>query len=69
MPLRLGKLINKTQTTHNCITGTTDTVGAQRLSKKKKLLQLVDLDLNPANKHAGIVPVTLGKFNTTVINV
>ena len=34
-------------------------VGAQRLSKKKKLLQLVDLDLNLPNKHTGLVPVRL----------
>ena len=46
-----------------------NTVGAQRLSKKKKLLQLVDVDLNPPNKHVGLVPVRLGKFNKTVVNV
>ena len=51
------------------VTSTGNTVGAQRLSKKKKLLQLVDLDLNPPNKHAGLVPVRPGKFNKTVINV
>ena len=64
LPVRLGKLINKTQKTRN----SRNTVGAKRLSKKKKLLQLVDLELNPPNKHAGLVPVRLGKFNKTLTN-
>ena len=45
------------------ITGTGNTVRAQRLSKKKELLQLVNLDLNPPNKQAGLVPVRLGELN------
>ena len=40
--------------------------------KKKELLHLVDLDLNPLFKHAGLVsvrlPVRLGKLNKTLIN-
>ena len=40
--------------------------------KKKELLKLVDLDLNPLIKHAGLVPVRppvrLGKRNKTLIN-
>ena len=66
LPVRLGKLINKTQTTHNWHEEHGRSTEAKQ---KKKLLQLVDLDLNPANKHAGLVPVRLGKFNKTVINV
>ena len=31
--------------------------GSTQASKKNKLLQLVDLDLNPPIKHAGLVPV------------
>ena len=50
------------------MTGTGNTIGAQRLSKKKELLQLVDLKLNPPNKHASIVPVRLGKLNKTMMN-
>ena len=44
--------------------------------KKKELLHLVDLDLNPPCKHADLVsvrlpiplPVRLGKLNKTLIN-
>ena len=44
--------------------------------KKKELLHLVDLDLNPPFKHAGLVsvrlpvrlPVRLGTLNKTLIN-
>ena len=40
--------------------------------KKKELLRLVDLDLDPTFKHAGLVsvrlPVRLGKLNKTLIN-
>ena len=50
------------------VTSTGNTVGAQRLSKKKELPQLVDLDLNPLKKHTGLMPVRLGKFNKTLIN-
>ena len=39
------------------ITGRGNTIGAQRLSKKNKLLKLVDLDLNPPIKHTGLVSV------------
>ena len=39
------------------ITGRGNTIVAQRLSKKNKLLKLVDLDLNPSIKHTGLVPV------------
>ena len=70
VPVRLGKLVNKTLTTD---TGSGNTVGAQRLNKKKELLQLVDLDKkSPHKKHAGLVPVMspvrLGKLNNTLIN-
>ena len=65
VPVRLGKLLIKFW---QRITGTGNALGAQRLSKKKELLQLVDLDLNPPNKQAGLVPVRLGKLNKTVIN-
>ena len=52
------------------MTGAGNTVGAQRLSNKNELLQLVDLDLNPLNKHAALEPVLrplvrLGKLNKT----
>jgi len=40
--------------------------GEGSVHKKKELLQLVDLDLNPPVKHAGLVPVRLGKLNKTV---
>ena len=50
------------------VTCTGNTVGAQSLSKKKELPQLVDLDLNPLKKHTGLMPVRLGKFNKTLIN-
>ena len=60
LPVILGKLINKTQTTHNWHTEHGSSTEAK---------QLVDLDLNPPNKHAGLVPVRPGKFNKTVINV
>ena len=40
--------------------------GGGSVHKKKELLQLVDLDLNPPVKHAGLVPVRLGKLNKTV---
>ena len=50
------------------VTSTGNTVGAQRLSKKKELPQLVDLDLNPLKKHTGLMPVRLpvrlGKQNS-----
>ena len=67
LPVRLEKLINKTQTTHNWHEEHGRSTEAKQ--KEKKLLQLVDLDLNPPNKHAGLVSVRLGKFNKTVINV
>ena len=70
-PVRLGKLINKTLTTDNWHRDR-NTVGAQRLSKKKELLQVVDLDLNTPRKQAGLVPVRLpvrlGRLNKTLIN-
>ena len=43
-------------------------VGAQRLNKNKEQLQLVDLDLNPPNEQAGLVPIRLGKLTKTLIN-
>ena len=36
--------------------------------KKKELLHLVSLDLNPPFKHAGLVSVRPGKLNKTLIN-
>ena len=68
-PVRLGKLINKTLTTYSWHREHGRSTEAKQ---KEKLLQLVDLDLNPPNKHAGLVPVRLpvrlGKFNKTLIN-
>ena len=67
-PVRLEKLI-KTLTTDNWHREHGRSTEAKQ---KEKLLQLVDLDLNPPNKHAGLVPVRLpvrlGKFNKTLIN-
>ena len=69
LPVILGKLIHKPLTTyswhreHGRIT---------EAKQKRDLLQLVDLDLSPPKKHAGLVPVRLpvrlGKFNKTLIN-
>ena len=75
MPVRLGKLINKTLTTHNwhreCCRSTEERRSTEA-KQKRDLLQLVDLDLSPPKKHAGLVPVRLpvrlGKFNKTLIN-
>ena len=68
-PVRLGKLINKTLTTYSWHREHGRSTEAKQ---KEKLLQLVDLDLNPPNKHAGLVPVRppvrLGKFDKTLIN-
>ena len=66
VPVRLGKLINKTLTTDNLHREHGRSTEAKQ--KKKELLQLVDLDLNPPNKQAGLVPVRLGKLNKTLIN-
>ena len=60
LPVRLGKLINKTLTTDNWHREHGRSTEAKQ---KEKLLQLIDLDLNPPNKHAGLVPVRVGKFN------
>ena len=65
VPVRLGKLINKTLTTHNWHREHGRSTEAKQ---KRDLLQLVDLDLSPPKKHAGLVPVRLGKFNKTLIN-
>ena len=69
MPVRLGKLINKTLTTHNWHREHGRSTEAKQ---KRDLLQLVDLDLSPPKKHARLVParlpVRLGKFNKTLIN-
>ena len=56
VPVRLEKLINETLTTDNW-----HREHGRRAEAKQKaeLLQLVDLDLNPPNKHAGLVPVRL----------
>ena len=56
LPVILGKLINKTLTTDNWHREHGRSTEAKQ---KEKLLQLVDLDLNPPNKHAGLVPVRL----------
>ena len=56
MPVRLGKLINKTLTTHNWHREHGRSTEAKQ---KRDLLQLVDLDLSPPKKHAGLVPVRL----------
>ena len=56
LPVILGKLINKTLTTDNWHREHGKSTEAKQ---KEKLLQLVDLDLNPPNKHAGLVPVRL----------
>ena len=53
-PVRLGKLINKTLATDNWHREHGRSTGAKQ---KEELLQLVDLDLNPTNRHAGLVPV------------
>ena len=37
--------------------------------QKEKTATTGRSDLNPPNKHAGLVPVRLGKLNKTVINV
>ena len=56
LPVRLGQLIDKTLTTHNWH----EEHGKNtEVKQKEKLLQLVDLDLNPPNKHTGLVPVRL----------
>ena len=69
VPVRLEKLINKTLTTHNWHREHGRSTEAKQ---KRDPLQLVDLDLNPPNKHAGLVPVRLpvrlGKLNKTLIN-
>ena len=65
MPVRLAKLINKTLATHNWHREHGRSAEAKQ---KRDLLQLVDLDLSPPKKHAGLVPVRLGKFNKTLIN-
>ena len=65
LPVILGKLINKTLTTYSWHREHGRSTEAKQ---KEKLLQLVDLDLNPPKKHAGLVPVRLGKFNKTLIN-
>ena len=57
LPVILGKLINKTQTTHNWHTEHGSSTEAKQ--KEKNSSQLVDLDLNPPNKHTGLVPVRL----------
>ena len=65
-PVRLGKLINKTLTTHNRHREHGRSTEAKQ--KERTLPQLVDLDLNPPKKQAGLVPVRVGKFNKTLIN-
>ena len=56
LPVRLGKLINKTLTTDNWHREHGRSTEAKH---KENLLQLVDLDLNPPKKHAGLEPVRL----------
>jgi len=56
LPVILGKLINKTLTTDNWHREHGKSTEAKQ---KEKLQQLVDLDVNPPNKHAGLVPVKL----------
>ena len=56
LPVILEKLINKPLTTDNWHREHGRSTEAKQ---KEKLLQLVDLDLNPPNKHAGLVPVRL----------
>ena len=69
MPVRLGKLINKTLTMQDWHREHGRSTEAEQ---KRDLLQLVDLDLSPSKKQAGLVqvrlPVRLGKFNKTLIN-
>ena len=59
LPVILGKLINKTLTTYSWHREHGRSTEAKQ---KEKLLKLVDLDLNPPNKHTGLVPVRLGKL-------
>ena len=54
LPVILGKLINKTLTTDNWYREHDRSTEAKQ---KERTAQLVDLDLNPPNKHAGLVPV------------
>ena len=54
LPVIQGKLIKKTPTTDNWHREHGRSTEAKQ---KEKLLQLVDLDLNSPNKHAGLVPV------------
>ena len=65
LPVILGKLINKTLTTDNWHREHGRSTEAKQ---KERTAQLVDLDLNPPNKQAGLVPVRLGKFNKILTN-
>ena len=56
LPVILGKLINKTLTTDKWHRERGRSTEAKQ---KRDLLQLVDLDLSPPKKHAGLVPVRL----------
>ena len=69
VPVRLGKLINKTLTTDNWHREHGRSTEAKQ---KERTATTGRSELNPPNKHTGLVPVRLpvrlGKLNKTLIN-